>query len=793
MTVQTQILDVNNGNTQWNKQNVMDALETAFNQLGFNAGSELTNVPQACISPSGNWYALGTESTDWYDANGGDQPEVISYGSPLLHRYKVIEVGTDYRLLKQVGLSTYAPYHAGMADQATDEIISTRHGFETGDTVRYLAGETDAQYALGTNIQPDTVYYIIKSSMDRFKLADSAVNATNGVALDIDTYASTTAQFSIVWQQEEVQVSDYINPTLTHYKGDAIDFVNDAGNSTNITVCMNTDNFNTNQRVVYNDATYGYYPSDETSISGRINPTNISCVPGATLSWNTASRPQTETEQELPASELNPSFEDIAGEDGTVKYIYCSESTATSKGEIVLIPGYTSASNHYNNYWKYTVPAGTNTTGGVRSELKLRVWRYGYNNGRVSNITIHSVGSGWNSQEIFVIPGEDVGGTATTGDIRFGARTPESSANAYDGTAEIFTTTLGAGSNMYQKSDDGHWGVLRVQNDSTKKYKYTYYAFTLVDSASSSWKLYTKSGSGWSWLNYKGTSASEETGSMLGEMSGYDGLDKQSGIPAIEESGYVNYIDISTSATPQSYPLQIRTYRAQQPQDTNFAIIQFCSIMESIVTPITTFNLWVGDAYGSNTFDLDDVFLGAYTTYDQNAATRNFDITTILPGYNRGHSTYNGTVTEPAYERSLARNALYGYLRGTYVNFSTDTYYHNIDENSGSQNVIYYRNATYDKYLSHAMSSNADWFKPIKNIPISQKMIPCPYYLPEDFALLQVATTPGLTSFRPGDTVTVSGSEVYTIIDAAYQTQQTGLDGISNNSTMGMLFLARTT
>ena len=83
--------------------------------------------------------------------------------------------------------------------------------------------------------------------MDRFKLADSAVNATNGVALDIDTYASTTAQFSIVWQQEEVQVSDYINPTLTHYKGDAIDFVNDAGNSTNITVCMNTDNFNTNQ------------------------------------------------------------------------------------------------------------------------------------------------------------------------------------------------------------------------------------------------------------------------------------------------------------------------------------------------------------------------------------------------------------------------------------------------------------------------------------------------------------------------------------------------------------------
>ena len=43
-------------------------------------------------------------------------------------------------------------------------------------------------------------------------------------------------------------------------------------------------------------------------------------------------------------------------------------------------------------------------------------------------------------------------------------------------------------------------------------------------------------------------------------------------------------------------------------------------------------------------------------------------------------------------------------------------------------------------------------------------MIPCPYYLPDDFVILQVSTTPGLTDFRPGDTITVSGSEVYTVV-----------------------------
>ena len=107
--------------------------------------------------------------------------------------------------------------------------------------------------------------------------------------------------------------------------------------------------------------------------------------------------------------------------------------------------------------------------------------------------------------------------------------------------------------------------------------------------------------------------------------------------------------------------------------------------------------------------------------------------------------------------------------------------------------MTYYRNSTYDQYLSNAVSSSANYYKPIKGIPITNQALPVPYYLPDDFVLLQVATTPGLVAFRTGDTVTISGSEVYEIIYASYQSQQNGLDDVDNNSTIGMLFMARTT
>ena len=69
---------------------------------------------------------------------------------------------------------------------------------------------------------------------------------------------------------------------------------------------------------------------------------------------------------------------------------------------------------------------------------------------------------------------------------------------------------------------------------------------------------------------------------------------------------------------------------------------------------------------------------------------------------------------------------------------------------------------------------------------------PCPYYLPDDFVMIQIASTPGLTNYTTGDTITITeGSEKYEIIVANVQNSTEGLDGVSSGSTIGMAFCAR--
>ena len=86
-----------------------------------------------------------------------------------------------------------------------------------------------------------------------------------------------------------------------------------------------------------------------------------------------------------------------------------------------------------------------------------------------------------------------------------------------------------------------------------------------------------------------------------------------------------------------------------------------------------------------------------------------------------------------------------------------------------------------------------NYYKPIKGIPICNQFSPCPYYIPDDFVFIQAEVAPGTVEFAVGDTVTIdpNGSEVYTVITADNTTNQTGLDGVANNTVNGMLFCAR--
>ena len=265
-------------------------------------------------------------------------------------------------------------------------------------------------------------------------------------------------------------------------------------------------------------------------------------------------------------------------------------------------------------------------------------------------------------------------------------------------------------------------------------------------------------------------------------------------------------MNYASSSTPTAYPLAIRVYRAQAPQDTDFAVIQFTQTINSIVQPYATFTISKGSQHGAGVYDLDYVYQDTVTEYEKYTNTNRG----ITFRYDSCSYYRYGSASEPGTSNTKMRAASYGYLRSGESNTSNPdlitVFGSNVDTNNTAANEVmtYYRNSTYDKYSfftnftntetqTNRMSASADYYKPIKGLPICNALLPVPYYLPDDFVVLQVATTPGLTAFRTGDTITVSGSEVYEIILASYQSQQNGLDNVDSNSTIGMVFMARTT
>ena len=475
------------------------------------------------------------------------------------------------------------------------------------------------------------------------------------------------------------------------------------------------------------------------------------------------------------------------------------------KGEIVVEPWVFANGSNYNPYWKYTVPAS-----GGRSELKLRVYRGNrwYDSAYIVAITINSIGSGWTDDAVFTIPGEEIGGVATTNDVTFGVNADETSNNAYDGTPSIGVTDLKSGSNFYQKHPSGFYAVAKVEHDAAKAFGTTYYGFGM--DPANDYKLTITSGCAWDYLNYPGIhyNVGTDDNVVFGRYDGKSGLDYQGSYSYVRrEEGQDTYwreLNYASTATPTAYPLAIRVYRAQAPQDTDFAIIQFTQTINGVVQPYGTFTIAKGSQHGAGVYDLDHVFQDAVMIVGTGTRSVQFK-------YGNTQYNYYSGITEPADSNTKTRAASYGYMRdedqdndyGT----QTTSFACNIDTDNGTNQYgsvmkTYYRNSTYDSYsytsstygpTTNAMSSSADYYKPIKGLPITNACLPVPYYLPDDFVMLQVATTPGLVSFRTGDTVTISGSEVYEIIYASYESQQNGLDNVSNNSTIGMLFMARTT
>ena len=830
---------VNNGNSGWNNLDVMNALEKVFSDMGWNSGTQKNGVPISLIYPGGYTNNTGVDVSIWdsnvdsrYDATptvrgsfnwgrcGGPS---LGFVSPRTRYIYVTNNGTtSYEVSDWIEPS----WNVNSNEITTNGSYHMGDNLTTGTKLTYsggVGGNGGATQVLG-GLSSGTAYYMRRKTSTTFTLHPSSLDAQNDTnIITVNSNSAMSSSTDVVRFQTDAET----NPTIQVGRGDRLYFYTYDITQGNFRVCdFSVGSSYAADRTLHLDENIGG------SVSGvRITGDGTYTSP---FYWQTGYYYQTENEV------LDPTQISGTGYTGIVAYGYANDSNTGGnlKGNIVINPQIANVSSFPTTYWKYTVTgaagdaanAGAGNNGGTgRTDLKLRIYRDDYSSyrGQITGILICNQAENWKDNDKFTIPGTAIGGTSPTNDIVFGENNYVSGDN---NTPNILTTNLGAGANMFQKSDDGCYGVLRLENDSTKKFGVTYWGFglsrNLVSNPATGNELRIQSGSGWSYLNrlgkhyaYNSSDGTNGAEAAFGAFNGTMGLDYQINYNSLHSrSDTYNDFDrqlITTSNGGQNYPLKIKYYKAQAPQDTNFAVIQFLQTDNGVDRAWFTFTIHKGTSFGTNVWDLDEVWNGSYTYYDtyfkymgniDQYRDRWVSTNYTIPGYN--YST-SGPNQEPPEEYSLAREASYGYMRtGNASNQLTripSVYVSNIDNrinNNANEIYTYYRNSTYDKAYGNIddfqitsdlwSSVGVNYYKPIKGIPICNQFSPCPYYIPDDFVFIQAEVTPGTVEFAVGDTVTIDSSESYTVIIADNEKDVNGLDSTQSNSfANGMLFCAR--
>ena len=248
-----------------------------------------------------------------------------------------------------------------------------------------------------------------------------------------------------------------------------------------------------------------------------------------------------------------------------------------------------------------------------------------------------------------------------------------------------------------------------------------------------------------------------------------------------------------------AYSLDLISY--QSSSDPNFVVYSFKQPnLSSTKLRENTFMTWfVHDYTSPGLFDYDELFLGGVTVIYPTTSDTSASIK-FRSFFGGQHNYYHNTGFSK-------RNAEFGFLpvmtsesyktgRGTdyvdtdYGSTSLDTQY------GSSSNVHIYTRSNLshtwrsvggdvsNDYAQTRLPDSTNFNAVIKGIPLSAKVAPVPYYLPNDFAMIDFDVATPAANIQQGDTITVSATEIYTVIQGSYD---------QTDRTRGILFCARTT
>jgi len=451
----------------------------------------------------------------------------------------------------------------------------------------------------------------------------------------------------------------------------------------------------------------------------------------------------------------------------------------------------------------YDVPVATTT--GIGTGATFDVFR---NVGFVHVIQVNRPGYGYTDGEYVTLSAEDIGGSGN-GAVAIGITV------SIDGGV----TPVGYGSTnqFFDKDyappiDSGRpWGVLKQDFDTNKRFGVTYRGFKAYDDyrmslyAGSSFLPWNENNTTDKRHNYgnsfRGTLYLDTPGLM---SSSYNSLNYDGDSYAQMGAQYDNMFRYATTNSPTTHDLKLNVYRSSI--DTSFAVLSYNQPSISGTISDNTFTTFIIHNFDSNLWDYDDVFsvgitlVVADTVADSSgAATGHLGFRTMLVGNSNNISelSYTTRTAEAGYAQirfeargQRAQNYSVTSSQGDHISV---TGYGIGDYNNPSvygPATIYSRvNQSKDKGFIDTTSTRGNRYpitsyrSVIKGIPINGNLIPCPYYMPDDFVLIDFKLDASGQDIRQGDTVTISGSEVYTVITGSYN---------KYNETSGMLFCART-
>ena len=452
-----------------------------------------------------------------------------------------------------------------------------------------------------------------------------------------------------------------------------------------------------------------------------------------------------------------------------------------------------------------TVGSGTTIHWDVRANITSGVgtgasFDFHRSSGVIYLKQVNRVGTGYTTGEQVTIKADQIGGASNGATDLIMTLKIDAGIGTYGGTNKLF-----AKDNPTSANNGKPWGCAKLVVDEAKEYGNTYRTFQMYNDT----QMEMCVGSGF--MPYKSPS-----NSLRDNESGYgprfegsflldapyqppgNGIARFRSDMNSHGDSYYGCWGLSnnareTIASSRSYQLDLNVFRSGL--DPKFVVWSYRQpTLSSTKLRDNTFLTYILHNYTGDLWDLDDQFLGGVTTINPSGSDDDAHLC---------FKTYPvGTMRKLYNYQPSKRSAEAGYMSWNYDGYVSthgimETFYkstNNQDSYNRSYAGIYVRNNTQDNPNINrsdggyggmdTLPNSSNYNAVVKGIPLQSTFIPTPYYMPDDFVLIDFHHDAPSANIQQYDTVTISGSEVYTVIQGSYN--QTG-------STDGILFCARTT